>query len=289
VGPALAASNKTNEAVMSDSDNPELDEVLAKIDHRQAVQDLAALWGATYRQAKVFADSCADQFKTQGANLLFNGKSARNDEAVRAHFQKEYSFLIPTDDTSGVNSAVINRGLQDRAFVRGSPDARRDILKQLGGDKAKLNGLAASYGLKDGLTDYRRGTSPVADANGGDKSDKTPNPWRKGPGWSLTEQGRIYRSNPTLAASLAASARVDISPRRGQRRSTSGCTRPGGAGGNRKAPRQSNRLAIRYRKRRQTPRRSQCQTVARPAGSGRPDSTIRRGRCRLRAPCQSPV
>lgn len=198
---------------MSDVENKELDEVLAKIDHRQAVQDLAASWGATYRQAKVFADSCADQFKTQGANLLFNGKAARTDDTVRAHFQKEYAFLIPADDTSAVNSAVIDRALQDRAFVRGSPDARRDILKQLGGDKAKLNELAASYGLKDGLTDYRRGTSPVADANGGNKDDKTPNPWKKGPGFNLTEQGRIFRSNPQLAASLAASAGVDISGR----------------------------------------------------------------------------
>lgn len=198
---------------MSDTDNKELDEALAKIDHRQAVQDLAASWGATYRQAKVFADSCADQFTTQGANLLFNGKSARTDEAVRQHFQKEYSFLIPTDDTSAVNSAVIDRALQDRAFVRGSPDARRDILKQLGGDKAKLNELAASYGLKDGLTDYRRGTSPVMDdvKVEGQKS-KTPNPFDPKTR-NFTEMGRIYRSNPQLAASLAASAGCDISGR----------------------------------------------------------------------------
>lgn len=192
------------------SENPDLDEALAKIDHRQAVQDLFVEWGATYRQAKVAADSLADQFKTQGANLLFNGKAARTDESVKAHFQKEYSFLIPTDDTSAVNSAVTDRKLQDRAFIGRSPDARTAILKQLGGDKSKLDELAATYGLTDGLKDYRRGTSPVADANGGDKTDKTPNPWRKGPGWSLTEQGRIYRSNPQLASSLAASAGVTI-------------------------------------------------------------------------------
>jgi len=194
------------------SDNPELDEVLAKIDHRQAVQDLAASWGATYRQAKVFADSCADQFTTQGANLLFNGKSARNDEGVRAHFQKEYSFLIPTDDTADLNRSVIDRGLQERAFIQGSPDARRDILRQLGGDTNKLNELAQAYGLRDGLKDYRRGTSPVADKAGDDNKSKHPNPWADG-SFNLTECGRIVKSNPQLAASLAASAGKDISGR----------------------------------------------------------------------------
>jgi hypothetical protein len=53
------AQSKANEANMSD--NPELDEALAKIDHRQAVQDLAVEWGATYRQAKTFADALADR------------------------------------------------------------------------------------------------------------------------------------------------------------------------------------------------------------------------------------
>jgi len=195
------------------SDNPELDEALAEIDHRQAVQDLAVEWGATYRQAKTFADALADQFKTNGATLMFNGKSARTEESVKQHFQKEYAFLIPTEDTAAATRAVIDRSLQDKAFLRGSPDARRDILKQLGGDKTKLNELAASYGLKDGLTDYRKGTSPEPDNSAVDKNDKTPNPWRKGPGFNLTEQGRIYRSNPQLAASLAASAGVDISGR----------------------------------------------------------------------------
>src|SRR5581483_10930761 len=133
------ATSETKEEVMSD--NPELDEALAEIDHRQAVQDLAVEWGATYRQAKTFADALADQFKTNGATLMFNGKSARTEESVKQHFQKEYAFLIPTEDTAAATRAVIDRSLQDKAFLRGSPDARRDILKQLGGDKTKLNEL----------------------------------------------------------------------------------------------------------------------------------------------------
>jgi hypothetical protein len=205
------AASKTKEEIMSD--NPELDTVLAAIDHKQAVQDLFVTWGASYRQAKIAAEALADQFKSQGASLLFGGKSARNDESVRAHFQKEYSFLVPPDDTAAVDRNIVDRSLQDKAFLRGSPDARRDILKQLGGDKTKLNELAAAYGLKDGLTDYRRGTSPVKDdATGGDKSNKTPNPWADG-SFNLTEIGRIVRSNPQLAASLAASAGKDISGR----------------------------------------------------------------------------
>ena len=191
------------------SENPELDAALAAIDHKTAVQDLAVEWGATHKQAKTFADALAEQFKTNGATLTFNGKPARTDESVKQHFQKEYSFLIPTDDTNAVDRNVIDRALQDRALVYGSPDARRDIFRQLGNDKTKMNELAASYGLSDGLTDYRRGTSPVAD-NSADKNSKTPNPWQKGPGFNLTEQGRIFRSNPQLAASLAASAGVSI-------------------------------------------------------------------------------
>jgi len=190
----------------------ELDAVLAKADQRLAIQQWFQSQGASTEQATVAANSQFEKFAWNGT-LLFDGEPVNASDKAEKFFRKNVPFLMG-QPPEAVDRAVVDPQLLDKAFVRNSPDARAEVFKRVGKDQAKLDKLARDYGLRD-AKDYRKGvgTRPGADnADGGEQKRKTPNPWAKET-FNLSECGRIYRSNPTLAASLAASAGVDISGR----------------------------------------------------------------------------
>lgn len=198
------------------AENPELDAALHKQDRKLAVGQFFESIGCTAGQAEIASRALADSFTLTGATLLFGNKLAKDAvDDVTAHLHRQgYDCLLPEAVPAALHTAV-DPALLDKAFVNGSPDARAEVFRRLGKDQTKFDSLAQSYGLRD-AKDYRKniGSRPgTAPDNGGqpaatDKS-KTPNPWSK-EGWSITAQGRVYRSNPALAASLAASANSRI-------------------------------------------------------------------------------
>jgi len=61
--------------------------------------------------------------------------------------------------------------------------------------------------------DQEKLAAKLAETDDDDDSGKHPNeknPFRKGPGFNVTEQGRIFRTDPALAARLAAAAGAKI-------------------------------------------------------------------------------
>lgn len=189
----------------------ELDAVLAKADQRLAIQNWFTSQGATPEQATVAANSQFEKFTFNGT-LLFDGEPVNASDKALAHFRKHTPFLLGPE-TPELDREAVDPLLLDKAFVRHSPDARAEVLKRVGRDSVKLDKLAQDFGLRD-ARDYRtRGVRPGADdAEGGEQERKTPNPFAKETR-NYTEMGRLVRQSPQLAASLAASAGVDISGR----------------------------------------------------------------------------
>lgn len=200
------------------SENPKLEKVLHAQDRKLAVnQFFQEQLGSEPGQAELASRALAENFTLTGATLMFGNKLARDAvDDVIAHLKRQaYDFLLPAEAPDLTRTAV-DPHLLDRAFVQGSPDARTEVYKRIGRDQGKFDALARSYGLRD-ATDYRKGVGkrPSTDsAEGGEQNDKpkTPNPWADA-SFNLTEIGRIVRTSPTLAASLAASAGKDISGR----------------------------------------------------------------------------
>jgi hypothetical protein len=189
------------------AENPGLDAALAKQDRKLAVHDFFVdVLGSEPEQAEIASRALAESFTLTGASLFFNGKAVRDAvEDVQAFLKRQnYGFLLPAD-TPDLRRTAVDPALLDKAFVNSSPDARAEVFKRVGRDQTKFDALARDYGLRD-AKDYRRGTKPgkEPDAAAADKS-KTPNPW-SAEGWNITAQGRAFRSNPSLAASLAESA-----------------------------------------------------------------------------------
>jgi hypothetical protein len=193
-------------APMSD----EVDKALAKVDLQLAIDGFFQdKLGSEAPQAKIASRSLADSFKLVGATLMFGDKLASDavDDITKHLHTQGYDFLLPSDNVPAAMRTAVEPALLDKAFVNGSPDARGEVFKRVGRDQAKFDALARDYGLRD-ARDYRKGVTPGkapdATAAAADKS-KTPNPW-SAEGWSITAQGRVYRSDPNLAASLAESA-----------------------------------------------------------------------------------
>ena len=80
----------------------------------------------------------------------------------------------------------------------GNITARGKLFVKLGRDQGKL----------DAILNRKPFNAPDDDAPADEaaKDNGGKNPWRSGPGFNLSEQGRIFRANPKLAASLAKSA-----------------------------------------------------------------------------------
>jgi hypothetical protein len=207
----VVAATKTDEANMSE----ELDKVLHAQDRKLAVnQFFQEQLGSEPGQAELASRALAENFTLTGATLMFNGKLAKDAiDDVTAHLKRQkYDFLLPPEAPDLTRTAVDPK-LLDRAFVHGSPDARTEVYKRVGRDQAKFDALARDYGLRD-AKDYRKGVGvrPGTDNASGGEKRRTPNPFDPATR-NYTEMGRLVRTNRMLAASLAASAGVDISGR----------------------------------------------------------------------------
>ena len=194
----------------------DLDKTLEKLDRKQAVHDFfVEKLGTEPEQAEIASRAIAENFTLTGATLMFGTKLARDAiDDVRAHLKtQKYEFLLPSEKPA---ATTIDPHLLTRAFVDGSPDARGAVLKQIG-DRTKFDALARDYGLRDGL-DFRKGRAPAKPASASDNSNKREgNPW-SAESWNVTAQGRVFKSDAALAASLAKSAGSYIGATRPPRR-----------------------------------------------------------------------
>jgi phytoene dehydrogenase-like protein len=193
------------------------DKALAAIDRKLAVHEFfTEKLGAEPEQAEIASRALADSFTLTGATLMFNGKIARDAvDDVRQHLRTQhYDFLLPSEKPA---AATLDPHLLTRAFVDGRPDARGAVFRQVG-DRAKFDALARDYGLRDG-NDYRRGIgrAPAKGAADSNNKSREGNPWRA-ESWNVTAQGRVFKSDAALAASLAKSAGSHIGATRPPRR-----------------------------------------------------------------------
>lgn len=186
----------------------DLDKTLLKIAKTRLIGEyIEATFGSTPEQAKIAATSAiADQFAFSGAVLTFKGTVAGTAEMaakVREHFtENKLDFLIgnKTAEAGGDHNT-------DAALVAlarsGNKTAQGKLFLQVGKDQAKLDAILSRKPFN--APDDDAPVDEVVKQNGGK------NPWGAGPGeWNVTEQGRILRANPKLAASLAASAKSHI-------------------------------------------------------------------------------
>jgi hypothetical protein len=191
---------KSSESVMS------LDDLLKKQDRIQRVHELWKSLGATDEQAITASATLAERFDWTGSVLNFNGNAATAD-AVREHFaQSGYAFLLPPETAAA-----------DKA-----PDVPADVLAAARAGsltaKGRIFRIVKDHATVDALIAGKAADDTARDDKGrfvGDESAKLArehkgkNPWAAG-SFNVTEQGRIYRANPKLAASLAAAANTRI-------------------------------------------------------------------------------
>ena len=74
------------------------------------------------------------------------------------------------------------------------------------GDKTAYAVLAKQHGAAE----VDAALAEMETDDGMRASAKEKNPFRKGPGFNVTEQGRIFRTDPALAARLASAAGTKI-------------------------------------------------------------------------------
>jgi hypothetical protein len=182
----------------------ELDAELLKIAKRRLVGEYLEALGSTPEQAKTAAAGYADQFAYSGAVLSFKGELAGTpamEAKVRDWFaENKLDFLIGTptmnNGTPNANAELVE------AARAGNMTARGKLFVQVGKDQAKLDAILSRKPF-NAPDDTGTNVDEAAKQNGGK------NPW-SGDGWNITEQGRLLRANPKLAASLAASAKSKI-------------------------------------------------------------------------------
>jgi hypothetical protein len=177
----------------------ELDAALLKIAKTRLVTEYLEALGSTPEQAATAARGYSDQFAFSGAVLTFKGSlagTAEMEAKVREWFaENKLEFLIGTaaqNDNAGADAVLVERA---RA---GNLTAKGQLFRKLGSDQAKY----------DAVINRKPFNAPDDDApvDESAKENKGKNPWRSGPDFNLSEQGRLFRSNPKLAASLAKSA-----------------------------------------------------------------------------------
>jgi hypothetical protein len=177
----------------------ELDTALLKIAKTRLVTEYLEALGSTPEQAATAARGYADQFAFSGAVLTFKGAlagTAEMESKVREWFaDNKLEFLIGTPSNNSKVSADAVLVEQARA---GNLTARGKLFVHLNRDQAKYDAVInrAPFNAKEN-------DAPVDEAA---KENHGKNPWQSGPGFNLSEQGRIFRADPRLAASLAKSA-----------------------------------------------------------------------------------
>jgi hypothetical protein len=182
----------------------ELDAELLKIAKRRLVGEYLETLGSTPEQAKTAAAGYSDQFAYSGAVLSFKGELAGTpamEAKVRDWFaENKLDFLI---GTLTANAGAPNADAALVAAARaGNITARGKLLRQLNMDQSKLDAILTRKPFNE-PDDNTGAADEAAKQNGGN------NPWAKD-SFNVTEQGRIFRANPKLAASLAAAAKSRI-------------------------------------------------------------------------------
>lgn len=173
-----------------------------KIAKLRLVADYLEALGSTREQAETAASAHADQFAYSGAVLTFKGEVAGTpgmETAVRGWFnEKKLDFLIGTKSNAG-GDAGADAVLVERARS-GNKTAQGQLFLKLDKDQSKYDAVMKRKPFN--APDDEPLDEPTKE-NGGK------NPWSAA-GWNVTEQGRILRAQPKLAASLAASAKSRI-------------------------------------------------------------------------------
>jgi hypothetical protein len=176
---------------------------LLALDKEARIVELFEGYGSDERQRLLASKSFGDRFEWNGARLTFkldDEKVVATDPRVREHFQKQWEFLLPpykaADDGNNGGGAEVDPLLVEAALRTVNVTQRGKLVTALGGDIAKANELARSYGLRD-IHDRRAGIKPANVSNekpGGDKTSKgngkSTNPWRE-ESWDVAAQGRV--------------------------------------------------------------------------------------------------
>ncbi|OMF54687.1 hypothetical protein BK138_16140 [Paenibacillus rhizosphaerae] len=131
---------------------------------------------------------------------------------MNADQKAEYERQKREDELSKREGEITRRELRATALEqlaeKGLPKTLADILDY--GDAESTNKSieavekAFREAVEAGVNERLRGDAP---RGGGSKGGEAKNPWKKGPDFNLTEQGRILREKPDLAAQLIAAAK----------------------------------------------------------------------------------
>jgi hypothetical protein len=188
-------------------------EVLRKLEQKNKIAEFAMnVLGMDERRAEVFEKACGDRFVWDGT-LRFKGASGEvpaDDPQCTGFFRREYDFLVPANKVEG-EVPTLDPDLIAKAKA-GNWTAKSQLFRTLHADKPK----GSEAETRKQLDQILAGETPKGDDNrnrdAGGKftpKDTTNNPWLGGK-WNVTEQGRIYKSDPALAARLADRAGVAI-------------------------------------------------------------------------------
>lgn len=169
--------------------------------------------GLDEKHAELLSASTAKDFTWNGVRLIYNatGKAAVEDGAAAEHYKAEYPLLFPEPVVPKGDDVVppVNPDLV-AAALGGSMTARGQVFTALKLDPKDANAIAQL----DAFLDTARLKQPAAGTNTDDANDlkaaRGPNPFKKGPGFNLTRQMTIYKSDPALAARLARAAGVTL-------------------------------------------------------------------------------
>lgn len=189
----------------------ETDELIRALTEKNLVAKFASdILHCDHLQTDVFTKACADRFEYDGLQLVFkgaNGPVPATDEQCTGFFQREYAFLLPAKSVQqkldGLDANLI------ASAKLGNLTAKGQLYKKLyqgkGSEAATDQQLANLLSGKSSTEDGER----QRDDKGRFVDTRTKNPFL-GANWNLTEQSRLVRADPALAARLADAAGVKI-------------------------------------------------------------------------------
>jgi hypothetical protein len=199
-----------------------------KMDRDNAIRSFGdALTGDEGKKGDVFFASCSRFFTWDGGRLWFkneNGETIKaSDPSVAAFFADKYDFLMPTpkaeDREFNGDSVTIDPAIIESALgINGKPNltAIGQVARAFGADGTNSPASIAAAAKAELFlkAEAKHGSGAQRD----DKGQFVPNPHGDGEtnnpflraGWNMTEQSRIYKKDPALAARLAARAGVAL-------------------------------------------------------------------------------
>jgi len=131
---------------------------------------------------------------------------------MNADQKAEYERQKHEDDLAKRENDITRRELRASALEtlaeKGLPKTLADILVFTSAEttSASLDAVEIAFreSVEAGVNDRLRSDPP---GGGGPKGGGQKNPWKKGPDFSLTEQGKIFKENPDLAKQLIAASK----------------------------------------------------------------------------------